>query len=224
MSKTVYGVYDTTAEVLRAIHALRRKGYDSYEISVVAQAEEPWDFAALYRKADIQAIEDDEEHRTFLEKVKRWFTGEDRDLFRERLVALGVGDGDIDDYLPDLHAGKLLVLVESARAAGQLPPYYPEAVHASRQEAAAAGDDAPPHPYLDGGRLDAAALAALSEGALYDDRVSAASHEVREEDTSVHAPMSNDLFTADPLMDPAPAQSPGSRTAWTPAERTGGRG
>ncbi|MFB9329301.1 general stress protein [Paenibacillus aurantiacus] len=224
MSRTVYGVYDTTADVLQAIQALRQKGYDSYEISVVAQAEEPWDLASLYRKADIQTVEEDQEHRTFLETVKRWFAGEEHDLFRERLVALGVGEGDIDDYLSDLHAGRLLVLVDSARVNGQPPQYRPETVHASRQEAAAAGDDSPPHPYLDGGRLDAAALAALSEGALYDDRISAASHEVREEDTSVHAPMSNDLFTADPLMDPAPAHAPGSRSAWTPSERTDGRG
>lgn len=222
MSKIVYGVYDTTADVLQAIRELKRKGYDSYEISVVAQAEEPWDLAELYRKADIQAVEDDEEHRSFLEKVKRWFTGEDRDLFHERLVALGVGDGDIDDYLPALREGKLLVLVEGARAAGQQLNH--EAVNPGRLETAAAGDASPPHPYLDGGRLDASALAALSEGALYDDRVSAASHEVREEDTSVHAPMSNDLFTADPLMDPAPAHAPRSRAAWTDVERADERG
>ena len=50
MNKTVYGVYESNAEVIQAINALKAKGFEGDDITVVADKEETLDFTNLNAK------------------------------------------------------------------------------------------------------------------------------------------------------------------------------
>ncbi|MFB9329300.1 YsnF/AvaK domain-containing protein [Paenibacillus aurantiacus] len=115
MSKAVYGVFNSSSEVLGAIRALQARGYTSSDITVVADKEESWDLTDLYRKADVQTLSDEDRDNSFLDKVKRFFTGDDHEGLRGRLYTLGLTDQDTDTYIADLKDGKYLVLTDDAK-------------------------------------------------------------------------------------------------------------
>ncbi|MFC4103217.1 YsnF/AvaK domain-containing protein [Paenibacillus xanthanilyticus] len=115
MSKAVYGVFNSSSEVLDAIRTLQARGYTSQDITVVADKEESWDLTDLYRKADVQTLADEDRDNSFLDKVKRFFTGEDHEGLRDRLYTLGLTDQDTDTYIADLKDGKFLILTEDAK-------------------------------------------------------------------------------------------------------------
>lgn len=115
MSKAVYGVYNSSSEVLDAIRALQARGYASHDITVVADKEESWDLTDLYRQADVQTLSDEDRNNSFLDKVKRFFTGDDHEGLRDRLYTLGLTDQDNDTYIADLKNGKFLVLTDDAK-------------------------------------------------------------------------------------------------------------
>lgn len=138
MAKAVYGVFDTSAEVLSAIQTLQAKGYNSYDMTVVADKEESWDVPDLYRRANVQTISDGDRDDSFLDKVKRFFTGDEHDGLRDRLYTLGLTEQDTDTYWEDLRQGRFLILVDDDK--GIMNNLVTEEGRTSYAEAAAASE------------------------------------------------------------------------------------
>jgi len=112
MTKSVYGVFDSNAETIRAINTLKAKGYASDDITVVAKNEETMNLDNLNRTVDVNTVvtEDD----SFIDKIVRFFVDDNRDSLSERLSNVGLSTREAEAYIEDVKDGKVLVIVEGS--------------------------------------------------------------------------------------------------------------
>lgn len=117
MTKSVYGVFDSNAETIRAINTLKAKGYASDDITVVAKNEETMNLDNLNRTVDVNTVvtEDD----SFIDKIVRFFVDDNRDSLSERLSNVGLSTREAEAYTEDVKDGRVLVLVEGTGNVGE---------------------------------------------------------------------------------------------------------
>jgi stress response protein YsnF len=112
MNKTVYGVYESNAEVIQAINALKAKGFEGDDITVVADKEETLDFTNHQRETDVHTMTNVPNDESFMDKVARFFMPEDTADLSTRLANAGLSNSDAAEHVFDVENGKVLVLVE----------------------------------------------------------------------------------------------------------------
>ncbi|TKH05058.1 YsnF/AvaK domain-containing protein [Peribacillus simplex] len=112
MNKTVYGVYESNAEVIQAINALKAKGFEGDDITVVADKEETLDFTTHKRETDVHTMTNVPNDESFLDKVARFFMPEDTADLSTRLANAGLSNSEAAEHVFDVENGKVLVLVE----------------------------------------------------------------------------------------------------------------
>lgn len=117
MTKSVYGVFDSNAETIRAINTLKAKGYASDDITVVAKNEETMNLDNLNRTVDVNTVvtEDD----SFFDKIVHFFVDDNRDSLSERLSNVGLSTREAEAYTEDVKDGRVLVLVEGTGNVGE---------------------------------------------------------------------------------------------------------
>ncbi|MDM5211393.1 YsnF/AvaK domain-containing protein [Peribacillus sp. NJ4] len=112
MNKTVYGVYESNAEVIQAINALKAKGFEGDDITVVADKEETLDFTNQQRETDVHTMTNVPNDESFMDKVARFLMPEDTADLSTRLANAGLSNSEAAEYVFDVENGKVLVLVE----------------------------------------------------------------------------------------------------------------
>ncbi|WP_198512612.1 YsnF/AvaK domain-containing protein [Bacillus sp. mrc49] len=112
MNKTVYGVYESNAEVIQAINALKAKGFEGDDITVVADKEETLDFTHHQRETDVHTMTNVSNDESFMDKVARFFMPDDTADLSTRLANAGLSNSDAAEHVFDVENGKVLVLVE----------------------------------------------------------------------------------------------------------------
>lgn len=112
MSMTVYGVFDTSSEVIGAIQSLKIRGHSDHDLTVVADSESSWRLGNLGQSADLVEVEGaGEGSDSLLGKVKRIFkAGGDSDL-AHRLEEVGLSNGEAMEYAPEVDKGRFLLLI-----------------------------------------------------------------------------------------------------------------
>ncbi|MGE6375649.1 YsnF/AvaK domain-containing protein [Peribacillus muralis] len=115
MNKTVYGVYETNAEVIQAINALKAKGFEGDDITVVADKEETLDFMYHQRETDVHTITNVSSDESFMDKVARFFMPDETADLSTRLANAGLSNSDAAENVFDVENGKVLVLVEEGK-------------------------------------------------------------------------------------------------------------
>ncbi|MGG4268095.1 YsnF/AvaK domain-containing protein [Peribacillus simplex] len=114
MNKTVYGVYESNAEVIQAIHALKAKGFEGDDITVVADKEETLDFTNDQRETDVHTMTNVPEDESFMDKVARFFMPKDTADLSTRLTIAGLSNSEAAEHVFDVENGKVLVLVDES--------------------------------------------------------------------------------------------------------------
>ncbi|MFE4897034.1 YsnF/AvaK domain-containing protein [Peribacillus butanolivorans] len=112
MNKTVYGVYESNAEVIQAINALKAKGFEGDDILVVADKEETLDFTNHQRETDVHTMTNVPNDESFMDKVARFFMPDDTADLSTRLADAGLSNSEAAEHVYDIEQGKVLVLVE----------------------------------------------------------------------------------------------------------------
>ncbi|WP_285765608.1 YsnF/AvaK domain-containing protein [Peribacillus sp. SI8-4] len=155
MNKTVYGVYESNAEVIQAINALKAKGFEGDDITVVADKEETLDFTNHQRETDVHTMTNVPHDESFMDKVARFFMPDDTADLSTRLANAGLSNSDAAEHVFDVENGKVLVLVEEGE--GHLGTAKDKFTTASMDTAGTRldGNTAPP---LDNGTEKADAL------------------------------------------------------------------
>ncbi|MFJ7753345.1 YsnF/AvaK domain-containing protein [Peribacillus muralis] len=115
MNKTVYGVYETNAEVIQAINALKAKGFEGDDITVVADKEETLDFMNHQRETDVHTITNVSSDESFMDKVARFFMPDETADLSTKLANAGLSNSDAAEHVFDVENGKVLVLVEEGK-------------------------------------------------------------------------------------------------------------
>ncbi|PLT32327.1 YsnF/AvaK domain-containing protein [Bacillus sp. V5-8f] len=115
MEKTVYGVFDSTPEVIQAINALKAKGYEGNDITVIADREEKLEFADYTDTKDVNTVANTPQDESFMDKVMRFFMNEGTYGLEDRLSAAGLSDTETAGYVNDVENGKILVLLDSEK-------------------------------------------------------------------------------------------------------------
>ena len=111
MNKTVYGVYDSNAEVIQAIHSLKDRGFEGDDITIVADKEETLDFTNQQAEANVNTITNVPEDESFMDKVARFFMPDDTADLSTKLANAGLPNNEAAEYVYDVERGKVLVLV-----------------------------------------------------------------------------------------------------------------
>ena len=121
MSKTVYGAFDSNAELIQAVNQLKAKGYKGDDLTVVAENENALDFTNDNRTTDVETFVTENDD-SFGQKIVRFFVDDNRDTMEGRLIHAGLSEKEADAYSADVKAGRMLLLVDAAgrpeRAAG----------------------------------------------------------------------------------------------------------
>ncbi|WP_158555870.1 YsnF/AvaK domain-containing protein [Peribacillus glennii] len=115
MEKTVYGVFDSTPEVIQAINALKAKGYEGDDITVIADNEDKLEFAEYTDTRDVNTVTNTQEDESFMDKVMRFFMNEGTYGLEDRLSAAGLSDSETAAYVNDVEDGKILVLLDAEK-------------------------------------------------------------------------------------------------------------
>ncbi|MFD2332819.1 general stress protein [Cohnella sp. GCM10020058] len=112
MSMTVYGVFDTSKEVIDAIQSLKIRGHSDHDLTVVADREESWSLGNLGQAADLVEVEGaGAGNGSLLGKVKRIIkAGGDSEL-SGRLEEIGLTNGEAMEYAPEVDKGRFLLLI-----------------------------------------------------------------------------------------------------------------
>ncbi|WP_409302082.1 YsnF/AvaK domain-containing protein [Peribacillus sp. SCS-155] len=115
MDKTVYGVYNSSPEVIQAINSLKAKGFDSDDITVIADNEETLNLRGAAR--DVNTVTNNTDHDdSFMDKVMRFFMNDGTYGLQDRLTAAGLSDAEAAEYVNDVEAGRIVVLVDQSAA------------------------------------------------------------------------------------------------------------
>jgi stress response protein YsnF len=98
--------------VIQAINALKAKGFEGDDITVVADKEETLDFTNHQRETDVHTMTNVPNDESFMDKVARFFMPEDTADLSTRLANAGLSNSDAAEHVFDVENGKVLVLVE----------------------------------------------------------------------------------------------------------------
>ena len=113
MSKTVYGAYDSNAELIQAVNMLKAKGYKGDDLTVVAKNEEALDFTNDNRTTDVETFVTENDD-SIAQKLVRFFVDDNRDTLEGRLIHAGLSEKEADAYSADVKAGRVLLVVDAA--------------------------------------------------------------------------------------------------------------
>lgn len=111
MGTTLHGVYNTSSEVNKEIKALQLKGWDSEQITIIADKKENVAFVNESQNEDIDIITNKDDD-TLIEKAKQFFLNEGSGDIRNRLGNLGLADSEATAYINEIEAGKFLILLD----------------------------------------------------------------------------------------------------------------
>ena len=113
MKKTVYGVYDSASETMKAIDSLKARGYRGKNITIITDKEErllDLDKAEPFH-GDVKEVAEIEDKSTFTDKLLHFFYDREPDL-SGKLNKLGLSENESAAYMEDVRNGKLLVLLD----------------------------------------------------------------------------------------------------------------
>ncbi|MDQ0220111.1 hypothetical protein ELQ35_20395 [Peribacillus cavernae] len=113
MEKTMYGVFDSTSEVIQAIQALKAKGFEGEDITVIADKVETLNLADYKKTAGVNTVTNTPEDDGFMDKVMRFFMNEGTYGLEDRLHASGFSDSETAAYVNNVEEGKILILLDS---------------------------------------------------------------------------------------------------------------
>ena len=110
MGKTLYGMFDSSAELYKEIQSLQLKGHDMDKITVIANRKDDLDFLNNPNdKANVEVVTNADEE-PFFDKVKRFFLNEGPEDIRNRMGEMGVTDTETTAYINEVASGKYLLL------------------------------------------------------------------------------------------------------------------
>ncbi|CAI6080587.1 general stress protein [Cohnella sp. JJ-181] len=112
MAMTVYGVFDTSKEVIDAIQSLKIRGHSDHDLTVVADREESWSLGNLGQAADLIEVEGaGTGSDSLMGKVKRIFKAGGDSALSGRLEEIGLSNGEAMEYAPEVDKGRFLLLI-----------------------------------------------------------------------------------------------------------------
>jgi|GEM_PF-4582625 len=117
MAKIVYGKYDTSEEALQAVNALKYKGADGAEITILADKTNRIQFTKEEPNNDVDteaAVGD-----SFMDKIASFFMVDSTERIEDRLIAKGIRGEEAESLANEVENGKILILVDEG-AAGTL--------------------------------------------------------------------------------------------------------
>lgn len=117
MAKIVYGKYDTSEEALQAVNALKYKGADGADITILADKANRIQFTNEEPNNDVDteaAVGD-----SFMDKIASFFMVDSTERIEDRLIAKGIRGEEAESLANEVENGKILILVDEA-AAGTL--------------------------------------------------------------------------------------------------------
>ncbi len=126
MSKSVYGIYESSPLAVKAIRELESKGYEGHDIIVVADKEDSLDLRESTAGDNVRLVSEGSGDESFLDKVIRFFSGESEqpNTLEDKLTDYGVSRSDTAVYAKDIEKGHIVVLVEQGAAKPhQTKPY-----------------------------------------------------------------------------------------------------
>jgi hypothetical protein len=112
MNQTVYGVFNSSDEVIQVIQSLKQKGYRTEDITLLANNKESLDFADRYPLDGVNTLTNEES--TFIENVKSFFTADRTGTLANRLTDAGISNAEVTQYVKDVEEGNILVLIGSS--------------------------------------------------------------------------------------------------------------
>jgi Heat induced stress protein YflT len=112
MNQTVYGVFNSSDEVIQVLQSLKQKGYRTEDITLLANNKESLDFADRYPLDGVNTLTNEES--TFIENVKSFFTAESTGTLANRLTDAGISNAEVTQYVKDAEEGNILVLIGSS--------------------------------------------------------------------------------------------------------------
>ena len=123
MSKKVLGVYDTRAEVIRAIDDYEQKGYSLDQLSIATNTKDFPSPTAIENETGVTSEDfggaDVDEDKGFFESLLSVFRGDfdvDGRTYYEYLLGLGLGDAEARNYAEEIDDGKILLLTDNVAA------------------------------------------------------------------------------------------------------------
>ncbi|MGN1400196.1 MAG: general stress protein [Bacillus sp. (in: firmicutes)] len=111
MEKTVYGVYDDGASVMRAIEVLETKGYEEKNITIIADSKERLRPIAKSDHNHVKTIAEKDAKKSLADKLLNFFYDKSPDI-SEHLERQGLSKNEASAYMKDIHNGKILVLLD----------------------------------------------------------------------------------------------------------------
>ena len=117
MAKIVYGKYDTSEEALQAVNALKYKGADGADITILADKANRIQFTNEEPNNDVDteaAVGD-----SFMDKIASFFMVDSTERIEDRLIAKGIRGEEAEGLANEVENGKILILVDEG-AAGML--------------------------------------------------------------------------------------------------------
>lgn len=111
MNNAVFGVYDSSYEVARAINELESKGYSSTDIKVIANKKETMNFSEN-NMTDVEPEIHSHGDDSFFGKVERYFSNEKMHDIYAKLRDSGLSEIEIISYASDIEEGKIVVLLD----------------------------------------------------------------------------------------------------------------
>src|SRR4051812_40973617 len=100
MNQTVYGVFNSSDEVIQVIQSLKQKGYRTEDITLLANNKESLDFADRYPLDGVNTLTNEES--TFIENVKNFFTADSTGTLANRLIDAGISNAEVTQYVKDV--------------------------------------------------------------------------------------------------------------------------
>lgn len=114
MAKIVYGKYDTTEEALQAVNALKYKGANGADITILADKADRLKFTKEEPNNDVDTEAATGE--SFMDKIASFFMLDSTERIEDRLIAKGIDAQESERLANDVENGKILILVDEGAA------------------------------------------------------------------------------------------------------------
>lgn len=114
MAKIVYGKYDTQEEALQAVNALKYKGADGSDITILADKADRLRFTKEAPNSDVDTEAATGE--SFMDKIASFFSVDSTERIEDRLMAKGIQGVEAERLAEDVDNGKILILVDEGAA------------------------------------------------------------------------------------------------------------
>ncbi len=111
MAGLVYGVYASHLEVVEAIRALKKKGFDGRDITVMADKETNLTMEKK-EKVNISVLKEREEMMSFLKTIQGLLFFKGKEDAVEKLISLGLSAEETDVYIQQLEKGSIIVVLD----------------------------------------------------------------------------------------------------------------